>query len=240
MPRSGLFLLFLAAGCQPERAPGPTDPGAVLDLLRPRIETRKTAASQGDSTAWLTAARLHPQATCVDATGSKRPCRPDFGNPSHWEQRVALDSMVLNLIHDVAIVTYRETDTVVVAGNLGSGQARYVETYIFADGMWQLAALTEVLLPEPRIPRTVSAAALRSVVGSYGTSAYSLNVTLTDETLFIGATGEPAETLWALSPDRYFVRGDAGTYEFTMTDSRSAAELRYRMQGQTYRFVRRE
>src|SRR5262245_31079376 len=120
----GASVLLATVACGRSTPAPPSDQAAVLDDLRARITARKDAASRGDSTAWLAAAELLPQAVCVDAFASRRPCRPDFGAPAQWQQRIALDSVELALTGDVAVVTYREVDTVLVAGNVATGQAR--------------------------------------------------------------------------------------------------------------------
>lgn len=215
-----------------------TTTSSVQLQLEQRIRARKSAANVGDSSAWLAAADLHPNATCVDATGAKRHCRPDAANPSAWQQHSTLDSFEVSVAGDVAIATYRETDTVVVAGNTASGQARYIETYLRNNGRWQLLAFGEASIPAPRNAIRLPASALVPLVGSYGNNTYALDVTLRHDTLYVAGPSEPPATLLPLSPTQFFSAGDIGTYEFVVTASQ-ADELRYHHQGKTYRFTRR-
>lgn len=229
----------LVVGCA-RSAPVPTsDVHGLGEVLQQRIEARKTAASAGDSVAWLRAAPLHPHATCVDASGAKRECRPDFGAPAQWRQRSVVDSLTLTQERDVAVVTYRQTDTVEVAGNLAIGRARYVETYSFAAGRWQLIALTEATIPATRQGVVVPASVLQRYVGTYGSATYALTVTLRGGQLHLAGPGETPAALQALGPTQFFARGDVGTYEFPGAGDARPDELRYHHQSHTYRFPRR-
>ncbi len=211
----------------------------LLPLLQRRIEDRKAAASAGDSVGWLRAAELHENAICVDATGAKRACRPDFGAPTQWRQRSVLDSVAIARIGNSAVITYRQTDTVLVADNLAIGRARYVETYQLEAGRWRLIALTEATIPEPRVAVSVPGSVLRPYVGTYGSAAYELRVTMRDGLLHLAGPGEAPAALHALSSAQFFATGDVGTYEFRRADGANPDELRYHHQSHTYRFPRR-
>jgi hypothetical protein len=231
------LLLAAAAGCATP-SPDPASSGAAE--FEQLIRERKEAVARGDSSSWLRAASLHPQAVCVDAGGRLRECRPDFASPTEWQLRIAIESLQVRRVDSIAVVTYRQTDTVQVGAETVQSAFRYVETYRREGPRWGLLALAEIPVPGSRVPVEGDTSRYGFYAGIYPSGSYTLTVSRAGNHLVISASGEPPDTLFPLSPTRFFARGDHGEYEFVQSGSRPATELLYRTNGQALHYRRRD
>lgn len=119
--------------------------------------------------------------------------------------------------NDTAVMLFRNTVRVPLAGQVLTIEQRNVETYVRRDGRWLLVALAENEIPNAnRVPSKIDPAVLDAYVGEYQMSPGNiLKITRHGDQIFEQWPGDAQPTPdFPLSESNFYQRGQPGVVSF--------------------------